>query len=145
MYDTILLATDGSEDAQIALDHAVELAVSSDATLYVIAVVETRTAYDNAIIDPEEVRANLREDARAAVEAADEVATAAGLECHSIVAEGPPPDRILEAVDEIGADVVVVGATGRSGFKRLILGGTAERLLESSPVPVVVLGGDRNA
>lgn len=144
MYGTILLATDGSDDAAAALEHAIEIARSTGATLHAISVVETRTAYDNAIIDPEEVRENLRADASDAVERAQSAASEAGVECHTTVAEGPPPERILDAIDEIGADAVVVGATGRSGFKRLVLGGTAERLLEAASVPVIVIGGERS-
>jgi len=142
MYGTILFATDGSADAEAALDHALELAASAGATLHAVSVVETRTAYDNAIIDPEEVRANLRADAEAAVERAAEAAAEAGVECHTAVLEGPPYECVLESIEDVGADAVVVGATGRSGFKRLVLGSTAERLLEAAPVPVVVIGGD---
>ena len=141
MYGTLLLATDGSADAGDALEHAVELAAAAGARLHVISVVETRTAYDNAIIDPEEVKANLRADATDAVERAEAAATESGVECHTEVVEGPPPVRILEAAERTGADAIVVGATGRSGFKRLVLGGTTERLLEASPIPVIVIGG----
>ncbi|MCQ4334146.1 universal stress protein [Natronomonas sp. F2-12] len=145
MYDTVLVATDGSSDAGAALAHAVELAASAGATLQAVSVVETRTAYDNAIIDPEEVRKNLRADAREALERARTVAEDAGVECHTSLEEGPPPDRILAVAEQKGADAVVVGATGRSGFKRLVLGSTAERLLESAPVPVIVIGGKQAA
>lgn len=142
MYDTVLVATDGSSDAEAALTHAVELAAAAGATLHAVSVVETRTAYDNAIIDPEEVRANLRADARKALDRARTVAEDAGLECQTSLEEGPPPERILETIEAVDADAVVVGATGRSGFKRLVLGGTAERLLESAPIPVIVIGGE---
>ena len=140
MYDTILLATDGSEDSSAALEHAVTLAAGAGATLQAVSVVETRTAYDNAIVDPEEVRENLRADAREALSAVEEAAAAAGVDCETTVEEGPPPERLLSAVERTGADVVVLGATGRSGFKRLVLGSTTERLLAESPVPVVVVG-----
>ncbi len=142
MYDALLLATDGSSDADAALAHAVELAASTGATLHVVSVVETRTAYDNAIIDPEEVRENLRSDAREALERAAAAADEAGVACHTVLEEGPPPERILATLDETQSDAIVVGATGRSGFKRLVLGGTAERLLEAAPVPVIVIGGE---
>lgn len=145
MYGTLLVATDGSSDAEAALSHAVELASSSGAVLYIVSVVETRTAYDNAIIDPEEVRENLRADAREALDRAESIASAADIECHTLLREGPPPERVLDVIDEIDADAVVVGATGRSGFKRLVLGGTAERLLESAPVPVIVIGGEMSS
>ena len=145
MYSSLLVATDGSSDAEAALDHAVGLAAATGATLHVVSVVETRTAYDNAIVDPEEVRENLRADAAAALERASERAEAAGVACHTTVAEGPPPERILAAAADAAADAIVLGATGRSGFKRLVLGGTTERLLESASVPVVVVGDGRES
>lgn len=145
MYESLLLATDGSSDAETALDHAIGLASATGATLHVVSVVETRTAYDNAIVDPDEVRANLRADATETLEDVRSKAEAAGVECHTTVAEGPPPERILAVAEEAGIDAIVVGATGRSGFKRLVLGGTTERLLEAAPVPVVVVGGRTTA
>jgi nucleotide-binding universal stress UspA family protein len=140
VYDTILLATDGSEDSTAAVEHAVTLAAGRGATLRAVSVVETRTAYDNAIVDPEEVRENLRADAREALAAVEEAAAEAGVDCETSVDEGPPPERLLAAIEETGADVIVLGAKGRSGFKRLVLGSTTEKLLSASPVPVVVVG-----
>jgi len=140
MYDTILLAADGSDDSRAAVDHAVGLARTSGATLQAVSVVETRTAYDNAIVDPDEVRENLRADAREALAAVESAAAEAGVDCETTVEEGPPPERLLAAIERTGADAVVVGATGRSSFKRLVAGSTTEHLLSESPVPVVVVG-----
>jgi len=140
MYDTILLAADGSDDSRAAVDHAVGLARTSGATLQAVSVVETRTAYDNAIVDPDEVRENLRADAREALAAVESAAAEAGVDCETTVEEGPPPERLLAAIERAGADAVVVGATGRSSFKRLVAGSTTEHLLSESPVPVVVVG-----
>jgi nucleotide-binding universal stress UspA family protein len=140
MYDDILQATDGSEDAAAALEHAMELASASGGTVQAVSVVETRTAYDNAIVDPEEVRENLRNDAREALAEVDRAAESAGVDCETTLEEGAPPERLLALVESTGAEVVVLGATGRSGFKRLVLGSTTEQLLSESPVPVVVVG-----
>lgn len=139
MYDDILLAADGSEDSRAATDHALTLATGTGATVHAVSVVETRTAYDNAIVDPDEVRENLRADAREAIAAVERAAEEAGVDCETAIEEGPPPERLLEAIARTGADVVVLGATGRSAFKRLVLGSTTERLLSESPVPVVVV------
>lgn len=141
MYETILLATDGSEDSATAAEHAFALASSSDARVHAVSVVETRTAYDNAIVDPDEVRENLREDAREALSAVAAAAEEAGVDCETALDEGPPPQRLLEHAESVGADVIVAGATGRSSFKRLVLGSTTEQLLSEAPVPVVVVGG----
>lgn len=142
MYDTILVAVDGSDDSTAAIDHAVALASATNAMLYIISIIETRTAYDNAIVDREQVRANLRADAESAVEVARQAADDAGVDCQTIVDEGPPPERLLERIESVGADLVVVGATGRSDFKRLLLGSTTEHLLADASIPVVVAKDD---
>lgn len=69
VYEHVLLPTDGSENASEAADHAIEIACESGATLHVLSVIETRIAYDSAIVDPETVQQNLREEAEEVVEA----------------------------------------------------------------------------
>ncbi len=140
MYDSILVATDASRDSVAAVDHAVMLARATNAALHIISIVETRTAYDNAIVDPDEVRENLRADARAAVETAVGIAEDAEVEYHTAIEEGPPPECLLDHINAIDADIVVLGATGQSAFKRLVVGSTAERLLADAPIPVIVVG-----
>lgn len=72
MYDQILVATDGSSTAQRATTHAIGLARQSGADLHAVYVIETRTGYDNAIVDPEVVRQNLHEEGEAALDAIEE-------------------------------------------------------------------------
>lgn len=137
MYDRILVATDGSDAARRATDHAVELARRYEATLHAVYVVESRLGYDNAIVDPETVRANLRADGEAAL---TDVEHAAG-ECAVVTAirEGVPHEELLAYVDREEIDLVVLGTTGRSAFKTVLLGSTAERLARAGAVPVLLV------
>jgi len=50
-----------------------------------------------------------------------------------------PIDAIRDAVRETGCGLVVMGAISRSGFKRLVLGNTAERVLDELPCDVLVV------
>lgn len=139
MYDRILVATDGSDAARRAADHAAELARRYDATLHAVYVVESRLGYDNAIVDPETVRANLRADGERAL---TDVEHAAGSrDVVTAIREGVPHDELLAYVDREGIDLVVLGATGRSAFKTVLLGSTAERLACAGVVPVLLVDG----
>jgi nucleotide-binding universal stress UspA family protein len=140
MYDHILVATDGSENAADAIDEAVALADATGATLHGVYVIETRTAYDNAIVDPEEVERTLREDGEEALARLDERAAEAGIEAETTIREGVPHEEILDYAADCGVDLVVIGATGRSAFKTVLLGSTAERVLRQAAVPVLVVG-----
>lgn len=137
MYDRILVATDGSDAARRATDHAVELSRRYDATLHAVYVVESRLGYDNAIVDPATVRANLRADGE---EALTDVEHAAGDQSVvTAIREGVPHEELLAYADDAGIDLVVLGTTGRSALKSVLLGSTAERLVREGEVPVLLV------
>lgn len=56
-----------------------------------------------------------------------------------VVRRGFPVQRILERVAESGADLVVLGSHGRSGYERFLIGSIAEAVLRQAPVSVLVL------
>ena len=142
MYDSILVATDGSDDAARAVSHAVGLAQALEATLHGVSVVETRRAYDNAIVDPETVERRLRDRARGALSDLEAVAERTDLEVETEVLEGVPHQEVLAYVDEHDVGMLVVGARGESSFKRVLLGSTVDAIVRLSPVPVVVVGDE---
>jgi nucleotide-binding universal stress UspA family protein len=52
---------------------------------------------------------------------------------------GLPHEGILEAVTEVGADLVIMGTHGRHGLSRITLGSVAEKIVRLSPVPVLTV------
>ena len=139
MYESILVATDGSEAAREAIAHAVELARQFDARLYGIAVLESRTEYDNAIVDPAEARRRQREQANSVLETLEETATEAGVTVKTEVRTGVPYEEILAYASEQDVDAIVMGARGRSSFRRALLGSTADRVVRSTTRPVMLI------
>ncbi len=140
MYDSLLVATDGSEDGARAVEHAVWLADRLEVPLHGVAVLETRTEYDNAIVDPDEVRRSLRTDAEGALAAVAVAADDAGVEVETELREGVPHEEILDAAADHGVSAIVVGARGRSSFRRALLGSTVDAVVRLAPVPVLVVG-----
>jgi len=140
MYDRILVATDGSTTAQRASAHAVEVARLSGAAIHAVYVIETRTGYDNAIVDPDVVHQNFRDEGEAALAAIEEQA-GSDLAVTTAIREGVPHQELLAYADENGIDLVVMGSEGRSAFKTILLGSTTEALLHSATVPVLVVDG----
>ncbi len=64
---------------------------------------------------------------------------AAGFEVECRVAQGDPSAVITETAPEVGADLVVMGTHGRSGFKHMLLGSTAERVVQHAACPVLTV------
>jgi nucleotide-binding universal stress UspA family protein len=52
---------------------------------------------------------------------------------------GPPSDTIVEAAKAFGCDLVVIGTRGRRGVARALLGSVAEKVVRSSPIPVLTV------
>ena len=141
MYERILVATDGSPSADAALEQAIGLASQLDSTIHGVAVVETRTAYDNDIVDPAEVTARLRERAEATLEQLSDRARSAGVPVETTVRSGVPHEAVLDVVDERKVDLVVLGARGHSDFRGALLGSTVDAIVRLAPVPVLVVDG----
>ncbi|THE62958.1 universal stress protein [Salinadaptatus halalkaliphilus] len=140
MYDSLLVATDGSEAATTAIEHAVGLATRLEIPVYGIAVLESRTEYDNAIVDPAEVEQRRRAAAESALEYLEEQAAAADVPVETTIRSGVPHEEVLAYADERDAGAVVIGARGRSSFKRALLGATVDRIVRLADRPVLVVG-----
>ena len=139
MYDDILIPTDGSQGAEAALEHAIDIATQWEATLHALYVVDFRVARSGPL------REALRDEGREALRDVEVTGTQAGLSVVTEIAEGNPHEEILEYVSERGIDVVVMGTHGRSGIDRMVMGSVAERVNRRSPVPVLTVpAGDRD-
>jgi nucleotide-binding universal stress UspA family protein len=138
MYEQVLVATDGSPTAQRAVKHAVGLARQSGADLHAVYVIETRTAYDNAIVDPETVRQHFRTEGEAALAAVGDQG-GSELAVTTAIREGTPHEELLAYVDANDIDVVVMGSKGGSAFKTLVLGSVTEAVVHAEAVPVLVV------
>ncbi|QLK25488.1 universal stress protein [Natrinema zhouii] len=140
MYDSILVATDGSEAAATAVEHAIALAERFDAPLYGIAVVDERTEYDTGIVDPAEAKRHHRERASGWLEELESTADSAGVPVETAVRSGVPHEEVLDYAAELNAGAIVLGSRGRSSFKGALLGSTVDRVVRITDRPVLVVG-----
>ncbi len=133
-FEVVLAATDGSDAADAAVEHAARLAVTSGATLHVLSVAEP----PGLALGSADVPESLLSECEAAVERGVEVARAAGTEdVVAAVETGVPHETVHAYAREHDADVVAVGAHGQRGFERRLLGGTTEKLLRMVSEPVL--------
>jgi nucleotide-binding universal stress UspA family protein len=131
----------GPGDADPVLAPAVELARSLGAALHVVHVFSlpepVLAAYGGAPHDP---AFHARCAGQIALHLRGQAARYPGGErahCHAL--EGSPGPRLAELADEVGADLVIVGASRRGRLWHSILGTTAARMLRAAHVPVLVL------
>jgi nucleotide-binding universal stress UspA family protein len=141
VLDRILVPLDGSTCADQALTYALALAKAENAQIYVSAFVDARAILGRDLSDPleEERTAAAMAEARQIVASAVARATNEGLRSSGRADFGEPVGGIIERATETGADTIVMGTHGRSGFKRLFMGSIAERVLRCAPCPVVLI------
>ncbi len=132
MYDTILVATDGSDSANRAVDHALDLASTFDADLHGISVVDTRRYGDSMLSDSDSVIGDLSDRAE---ELLAEMETRADVDVTTTVRRGRPHDEIGSYADSIDADLILLGNRGLDSGDEI--GSTAERVVRYVDRPVL--------
>jgi len=143
MYDAILVPVDGSECALQALDRAVDLAATYDATLHVVTVADVRITFGGSEFDFDAAHVLEYAEQRGehvideALDRLDDLDT--DLPTESAVVTGIPDEEILSYAEDNGIDVIVMGTHGRSGLDRVLLGSVTERVIRRSPVPVLTV------
>lgn len=138
MYDDILVPTDGSPAATAAIDHAVDLAKTYDATIHALYVVDA-SAFSSIEAGSELVIDALEEEGQRAVEEVTDAAAEAGVDVETNVVSGTAYRRILDHIDSENVDLVVMGTHGRSGVERFLLGSVTERVVRTADVPVLTI------
>lgn len=136
MYQDLLLATDGSDAAQRATDHGIELASKLDATLHVVSVSEDGP---QAASKQDSIRTDPEEEAATAAERAEEAATREGVDATTDMRHGVPQEQIVDYAETNPIDMIIVGTAGRTGLDHLISGSVAEEIVRNAPVPVLTV------
>jgi nucleotide-binding universal stress UspA family protein len=148
-FGTILVATDGSDDSDAAVEAALDLAHDTSGRLLVLTVVPEGSSAD----EPDTGGANRDEadrDDEEVVEATDRAndvvdhAVEWGLEATPLVWEGEPADAILAAAASEGADIIVIGSSARTGVGRILLGSVTDDVVRRAEVPVMVVRAPRD-
>ncbi|MDG5776311.1 universal stress protein [Haloarculaceae archaeon H-GB2-1] len=140
MYDDILLPTDGSKGTLETIEHAISIARDNDATLHILYAVDRRMYLAASKDTKEDVRRSMEEQGEVALDDARTRAEETGLDVVTDMREGIPHKTILEYVEDAGIDMVTMGTHGKTGRDRMAtLGSVTERVVQNSPVPVLVV------
>jgi Universal stress protein UspA and related nucleotide-binding proteins len=141
VYTDILVPTDGSTASATAVEHAIDLASHYDATLHVLYVVDV-TGYSALEVGADVVANALEEEGEDAVGDVISAAEAKDIATVSMIEHGTPHRAIIDYATAEAVDLVVMGTHGRTGVGRFLLGSVTERVVRTSPVPVLTVRGD---
>jgi len=133
----VLLATDGSPNATLAAQSAIELCERTGSELHVVHVgeyVPTFLAYTEE--EPIELR---RIAEQLLEEQVESIRAAGGRIAGAHLRLGRPAEQIIDLSEELGVGVVVVGSRGQSALRRAVLGSVSEDVVRYAHCPVFVV------
>jgi nucleotide-binding universal stress UspA family protein len=125
MYKRVMVPLDGSELAQVALTHALEMCRAFKATLVLLHVRDGRKGSPEA--------------SRRYLDFVRKRQAAASVPIELAVREGAVAEALVRAADEEKIDVIVMATHGRTGLQRVVYGSVAEAVLRSSTKPVLLV------
>ncbi len=140
----ILLASDGSEEAELALKTAIDLSNNTSSELHVVTVggAEYRHGYDipeSGDLLQETYKAIKREAQETLDEQVKKIEKAKGTVMEAHLRMGKAAAEIVTLGEEIGAGLIVIGSRGRGGISRALMGSVSDSVIRHAHCPVLVV------
>lgn len=145
MYRRLLVAVDESETSAYALQHALTLAQSLKAEVMLVHVVEEVVlSVGEEIVDPRLLWDAMTHGGQALLDRYAQQAQALGIpistRLHQLRALNQTlAESIIQIAQDWQADLLVLGTHGRRGWRRLMLGSTAEEVIRRAMTPVLLI------
>src|SRR5215207_7595704 len=149
----VLLATDGSEEADLASRTAIELIEKTGSELHVVYAQPIPLPVDPSPDDPfldiigphaSEVIKDIKEKAQRLLDAqVQQVRAAGGAVAQAHLKIGGPVEEIVTLAEETGAGLILLGSRGLGGVGRAQMGSVSEFVVRHAHCPVLVLRGAR--
>ena len=141
-FERILFPTDFSEASLEALPYGVELAGLFNAELLIMHVVPALPPMSpdaQYTTDVATLASKLRADAEAKLHESLAGKNSGELKTRRILVQGRAADQILRAIEEYQIDLVVISTHGLTGWRHMLLGSVAEKVVRMSPIPVLTV------
>jgi nucleotide-binding universal stress UspA family protein len=153
MYNKILLPTDGSENSKRVYKHALWIANKSDADIVIIYVIESHflelsigLPLSTLPMPDERFYEEIRNEGKQIIDnfkqELDDIqckGICKNTNLKTIITEGKPSNEIVNVLDKENIDLVVMGASGRHGLDRFVIGSVTEHVVRNARKPVMVI------
>ena len=143
----ILLATDGSDSANSAIDYLATFTLPQGSEVVLMTVIEkevyrskSKTELNAEQLELlQQTKQMLKDKARELLTAASERLSRAGLSCSTLIRAGHPARELVRIANKRDVDLAVVGSHGLGGIKRFLLGSISDQVLAYAPCSVLIV------
>jgi nucleotide-binding universal stress UspA family protein len=133
----ILLATDGSREAQLAANTAADLANTTNSELHLVHVSEFRPTF---LAQTEEEPAELQRQAQRLLdEQLRTLEEAGGIVKEAHLRQGEADEEIVELAESLGVGLIVLGSRGRGRIRRALMGSVSDSVVRHAHCPVTIV------
>ena len=137
-FNKILIATDGSAGAEVAVKKGLEIAKQMNAKVVAMSVIDESSMANISIASRTAIIQNhIEKSANDAVKQAQISAENLGMTVETLVRKGSPANEIIK--ESANFDLIVMGTLGLSGFSHFLLGSVAEKVVRFANCPVLVV------
>jgi len=134
----IVVAFDGSTQSLKALDWALDLASKYNAEVTTVTVVKP-PEFSPTISEVDEFYADAESHCKPMLEQVGEKGQEYNLKVRIEILRGHPAESIVKYAFDHNADLIITGTRGIGGFKNLVIGSVAQKVVTYSKVPVLVV------
>ena len=127
---TILLATDGKPHSEKAVRYAFDYAALRKESLYVVLAVSPKSGNEKDKVIKQGMTALDDLEKRGASE---------NVKVTTMLETGNPYEAVLNAADQVKADAIVVGTSGKAAIDRVLIGSVSEYIVRNSKCTVIVV------
>jgi len=147
VYKQIVVGTDGSQRATLAIDAAIELAQQNEAILHVVHAHRVISGTDAAAaaeigvapVDVVEANAGIHEQGQNICDQVVRRAAQAGVKAEAHCVGGDPADSLIRVAETTHADLIVVGNRGMEGVRRFFLGSVPNKISHHAPCSLLIV------
>lgn len=139
----ILVPCDFSKQAVNAFRFAVDCAIKSRGEVHTLHIIELPVMHDSVLMPvlsfEETLLGELKEKAESEFDKLKKKYGSDDIKIVTVVAFGHPSKSIIQYIEENKIELVVMGTKGATGLKEILVGSNAEKVVRSSPVPVIAV------
>jgi nucleotide-binding universal stress UspA family protein len=140
--NAIVVGTDGSPGAEAAVRKVIELVQGAGVTVHLVCAYPGRSALERIGMTARQEPADLRGVAADVLARDQRRFEEAGFTVQKHVREGDAAHVIIDVAEEQRADLIVVGARGHSGLRRVMLGSVTGKLAHHAPKSLLIVQED---